>query len=98
MTMDPETSVALQQINTKLDVLISQHGTVAGQVVDHEQRMRTLEARQVATDQQVVSLIKKDEDQEVRLRAADRWRYAMPTAAVGSVLAGGAAIIAALGH
>ena len=95
--MDADTSVALQQINVKLDVLISQHGTVAGQVTDHEARLRTIESAQVRVAGRVDDLDKRDSDKEKRLRSTDRWRYAMPTTAVGALLAGAAAIIAAVG-
>lgn len=93
----PATAAQVAEVNTKLDVLISQHTMVAAQVADHETRMRAVEVEQTTTKATVVDLVKRDDDQEARLRAADRWRYAMPTAAVGALMAGGAAIIASLG-
>lgn len=89
------------QINTKLDVLISQHGTTARRVDDHETRIRETEARQVATDERVKELTARDADQEERIRMTDRWRYAMPitgAGVVGALLAGAAALITALGQ
>ena len=99
-TDPPATAAQVAEISTKLDVLITQHVAVAGQVVDHEQRIRALETSQTTTDGRVKDLTKRDADQEGRLRAADRWRYAIPIAGVGGVgalLTGAAALITALG-
>lgn len=99
-TMDPPaTASQVAEISTKIDVLITQHATVAAQAADHEIRVRALETRQTTTEGQVKGLIEGHGDQETRLRAADRWRYAMPLAGiagVGAILSGGAALITAL--
>ena len=95
----PATAAQVAEISTKIDVLITQHTMMAGQVVDHEQRLRTVETRQTTTSETVKSLAQGHADQETRLRAADKWRYAMPTAALvgtGALLSGGAALITAL--
>lgn len=100
MTTPSQDAITLAQISTKLDVLITQHATVAAQAADHETRLRTLETRQTATAGRVTALAEGHADQEARLRKADQWRYAMPTAAVGgagALLAGAAALITALG-
>lgn len=97
----PATAAQVAEVNTKLDVLISQHATVAAQVADHEMRMRAVETNQTTTDTQVKSLAEGHTDQEERLRAADRWRYAMPAAAVtgtGALVSGIAALVSALGQ
>ncbi|MEV4672159.1 hypothetical protein AB0K34_10955 [Actinomadura sp. NPDC049382] len=95
----PATAAQVAEISTKLDVLLTQHTMVASQVMDHEQRLRVVETKQTSTDARVNDLTKRDDDQEVRLRAADRWRYAMPLAGItglGAVLTGAAALITAL--
>lgn len=95
----PATASQVAAISTKLDVLITQHAAVAAQAADHELRVRALETRQTTTEGQVKTLAEGHGDQEARLRAADRWRYAMPTAAVGgagALLAGAAALVTAL--
>ncbi|MFC5187141.1 hypothetical protein [Actinomadura harenae] len=97
MEGQPQTGEQLARIDTKLDVLISQHGHVAAQVTDHETRIRDQEAARIRADARLDDLTTRDADQEKRLRAADRWRYALPVTAAGSLLAGAAAIIAALG-
>jgi hypothetical protein len=97
----PATAAQVAEVSTKLDVLITQHTMVAGQVLDHEQRLRVVETRQTTTDTQVKSLAEGHTDQEERLRAADRWRYAMPAAAVtgtGALVSGIAALVSALGQ
>lgn len=100
MTTPSQDAITLAQISTKLDVLITQHATVAAQAADHETRLRTVETRQTTTDAQVKNLVERDADQEERIRKADRWRYAMPitgVGAVGALLAGAAALITSLG-
>lgn len=95
----PATAAQVAEVSTKLDVLLAQHTMVAGQVVDHEQRLRVVETKQTATDGQVRSLADGHADQETRLRAADKWRYAMPLAGIaglGALLTGAAALITAL--
>jgi hypothetical protein len=101
--LDPEQNGAinridLARIDTKLDVLIAQHGNTANQVADHETRIRLIEADQVRTDAKVADLIARDTDQEARLRAADRWRYALPITAVGAAAAAVASVVSALGN
>lgn len=90
-----ETNERLARIDTKLDVLISQHGNLAGLVTDHETRLRALEAAQNKDDEKVTTLAGTVTDHEERLRAADRWRYALPLTTIGALLAGGASVIAA---
>ncbi|WP_378262659.1 hypothetical protein [Actinomadura gamaensis] len=97
MVEQPQTGEQLARIDTKLDVLISQHGHVAAQVADHEVRVRELEAAHHRTDSKVTDQGADLADHETRLRAADRWRYALPVTAAGSLLTGTAAILAALG-
>ncbi|TDD60909.1 hypothetical protein [Actinomadura rubrisoli] len=92
--VDPQEQFA--SIDTKLDVLISQHANVVAQVADHELRVRQLESARVKADARLDDLTGRDADQEARLRAADRWRYAMPVTSAGALLAGAAAIISVL--
>ncbi|GGV43495.1 hypothetical protein GCM10010182_80190 [Actinomadura cremea] len=95
---DPQTT-QLAQINTKLDVLISQHGNTARRVEDHEARIRDGEGRQAISETRVADLTARDRDQEERLRKTDRWRYAMPIAGVGAggaLLTGAAALVTSL--
>lgn len=100
MTTPGQDAIQLAQISTKLDVLLAQHAATAGQVVDHEQRLRAVETKQTTGDAQMKNLAEGHADQEDRLRKADRWRYAMPISgagAVGALLTGAAALIAVLG-
>lgn len=97
-TDPPATASQVAEVNTKLDVLISQHATVAAQAADHETRLRTVETKQTTTAEQVKNLVERDADQEERIRKADRWRYALPitgVGAAGALLAGAAALITA---
>ncbi|MBD2900830.1 hypothetical protein amrb99_98400 [Actinomadura sp. RB99] len=87
---------AAARIETKLDVLLAQHGHVAAQVSDHEIRLRAVEAGATRADTRISDLTARDGDKETRLRAADRWRYALPITAAGGLLGGAAAIITAL--
>ncbi|MFE9099834.1 hypothetical protein [Actinomadura geliboluensis] len=97
---DPATAEQLAQINAKLDVMITQHATVAAQAADHEVRLRAVETKQTTTEGQVKGLLDRDQDQETRLRKADQWRYAIPATAItgtGALLAGAAALVTSLG-
>ncbi|MCW2919137.1 MAG: hypothetical protein JWN52_7205 [Actinomycetia bacterium] len=96
---DDRTHDQLGRIDTKLDVLISQHSSLAGMVADHETRLRTIEVGHTAAVGVVAELGKDVVDHEQRIRAADRWRYAIPLTTLGALLAGTAAIIGAVkGH
>lgn len=96
---DDRTHDQLGRIDTKLDVLISQHSSLAGMVADHETRLRTIETSHTSAQGALIELGRDVVDHEQRIRAADRWRYAMPLTTVGALLAGAAAIIGALkGH
>lgn len=95
----PATAAQVAEISTKLDVLITQHATVAAHAADLEIRMRAVESKQTTTEGQVKTLVEGHGDQEARLRKADQWRYAIPATAVtgtGALLAGAAALVTAL--
>ncbi|MCW2765939.1 MAG: hypothetical protein JWO11_1898 [Nocardioides sp.] len=87
MTEDEEVRDRLTRIEGKIDVLVMQHGHATEQVTDHEQRLRVIEAAQVAADVT---------DHEQRLRTVERWKYALPVSMGGGVLAAAAAILAAI--
>ena len=96
--MPEESGQLLNTINTKLDVLISQHGQLAAGHADHEARLRVVETGQVEHRQQISEAIKDVGKLQDQQQSTDRWRYALPVGAisgVGGMLAGAAALISA---
>lgn len=96
--MPEESGPLLNQINTKLDVLISQHGQLAAGHADHEARMRVAETGQVEAKLAIVELAKDVTALQEKQGATDKWRYAMPVGALGGVggaLGGIAALVVA---
>lgn len=71
MTETSERDQLLNTINTKLDVLISQHGNHAAVIGDHETRIRAGEAGHLETRAAVLELAKDVADLEARQRATE---------------------------
>lgn len=89
----------LSRMDVKLDVLLAQHGHLSSMVADHEARMRLTETAQAEAKGVVTGHTADIQDHEMRLRAADRWRYALPATALGVLVMGAGTIINALrGH
>lgn len=67
-------------LSVKVDVMLTQHTDTAGDIKDHESRLRQVE--------QTTEAIHDVKDHEVRLRALERARWPLPSlAALVSILA-----------
>jgi hypothetical protein len=94
---DEATRNQLARMDAKLDVLISRHGELDTKVADHEARLRLIETAHTRHDGALAEQGKDLTDHEIRLRSADKWRYALPITAISALAAAAASITAAIG-
>ena len=89
---DRETAHSAAQVAAQVAVVVAQQSMTREQVLAHEARLRAVEAAVVSLS----ALPQLVQDLEQRQRRDERFRYALPLAAIAAAFSGAAAIITAV--